>query len=135
VGCHFLLQGIFPNQGSYPSLLHCRQILYHLNHKRSPVSLQLNARWEISSAITGAHEVHLHRMLLCSFNRNSFSYARKSYVKPPKRTADRKLNRSARGEVMEGLHPTYSVSLEGSTSRFALEQQSCSLLFTSPNKR
>ena len=31
VGCHALLQGIFPIQGSYPSLLHllhCRQILY-----------------------------------------------------------------------------------------------------------
>ena len=28
VGCHFLLQGIFPTQGSNPCLLHCRQILY-----------------------------------------------------------------------------------------------------------
>ena len=29
VGNHFLLQGIFPTQGSNPCLLHCRQILYH----------------------------------------------------------------------------------------------------------
>ena len=32
VGCYFLLQGIFPTQGSNPCLLyllHCRQILYH----------------------------------------------------------------------------------------------------------
>ena len=32
VGCHFLLQGIFPTQRSNPHflcLLHCRQILYH----------------------------------------------------------------------------------------------------------
>ena len=29
VGCHFLLQGIFPTQGLNPGLLHCRQILYH----------------------------------------------------------------------------------------------------------
>ena len=29
VGCHFLLQGIFPTQGSNPCLLHCRQVLYH----------------------------------------------------------------------------------------------------------
>ena len=36
VGCHFLLQGIFPNQGSNPSLLHCRQILYHLSHQGIP---------------------------------------------------------------------------------------------------
>ena len=28
MGCHFLLQGIFPTQGSNPSLLHCRW-LYH----------------------------------------------------------------------------------------------------------
>ena len=28
VGCHSLLQGIFPTQGSNPDLLHCRQILY-----------------------------------------------------------------------------------------------------------
>ena len=28
VGCHALLQGIFPTQGSNPGLLHCRQILY-----------------------------------------------------------------------------------------------------------
>ena len=35
VGSFFLLQGIFPNQGSNPGLLHCRQILYQLSHKRS----------------------------------------------------------------------------------------------------
>ena len=29
VGCHFLLQGTFPTQGSNPHLLHCRWILYH----------------------------------------------------------------------------------------------------------
>ena len=27
--CHALLQGIFPTQGSNPSLLHCRQVLYY----------------------------------------------------------------------------------------------------------
>ena len=31
VGCHFLLQGIFPTQGLNTGLLHCRQILFHLN--------------------------------------------------------------------------------------------------------
>ena len=36
VSCHFLLQGIFLTQGSNPGLLHCRQILYHLSHHRSP---------------------------------------------------------------------------------------------------
>ena len=32
-GCHFLLQGFFPTQESNPGLLHCRRILYQLNHK------------------------------------------------------------------------------------------------------
>ena len=31
MGCHSLLQGIFPTQGSKPSLLRCRQILYCLH--------------------------------------------------------------------------------------------------------
>ena len=33
VGCHFLLQGIFPTQGSNLGLLHCRQILYKQSHQ------------------------------------------------------------------------------------------------------
>jgi len=36
VDCHFLLQGIFPTQGSNPGLPHCRQMLYHLSHQGSP---------------------------------------------------------------------------------------------------
>ena len=32
VGSFSLLQGIFLTQGSNPGLLHCRQILYHLNY-------------------------------------------------------------------------------------------------------
>ena len=37
VGCHSLLQGIFPTQGSNLGLLHCRQILYFLSHQGSPL--------------------------------------------------------------------------------------------------
>ena len=33
VGCHALLLGIFPTQGSNPGLPHCRQTLYHLSHQ------------------------------------------------------------------------------------------------------
>ena len=41
VGCHALLQGIFPTQGSNPGLLHCRQILlYCLSHQGSPRILE-----------------------------------------------------------------------------------------------
>ena len=35
VGCHALLQEIFPTQGSNPGLPHCRRILYQLSHKGS----------------------------------------------------------------------------------------------------
>ena len=38
VGCHALLQGIFPTQGLKPHLLcllHCRQTLYPLSHQGS----------------------------------------------------------------------------------------------------
>ena len=35
MGCHSLLQGIFPTQGLNPCLLHCRQILYRLSHQGS----------------------------------------------------------------------------------------------------
>ena len=33
MGCHVLLQGIFPTQGSNPGLPHCSQIPYHLSHQ------------------------------------------------------------------------------------------------------
>ena len=33
VDCHFLLQEIFPTQGSNPGLPHCRQTLYCLSHQ------------------------------------------------------------------------------------------------------
>ena len=38
VGCHFLLQEIFPTEEWNPSLLHCRQILYQLSYKESPLT-------------------------------------------------------------------------------------------------
>ena len=37
VGCHSLLQGIFPAQGQNLGLLHCRQILYQLSHQGGPI--------------------------------------------------------------------------------------------------
>ena len=40
VGSCSLLQGIFPTQGSNPGLPHCRQILYQLSHKESPIILE-----------------------------------------------------------------------------------------------
>ena len=45
VGTLSLLQGIFPTQGSNPSLPLCRQILYQLSHQGRPVDTQ----WEFKS--------------------------------------------------------------------------------------
>ena len=38
VGCHSILQELFPTQGLNPGLLRCRQILHHLNHQGSSFS-------------------------------------------------------------------------------------------------
>ena len=43
MGSHSLLQGLFLTQGRNLGLLHCRQILYHLSHKGSPVLSCVNA--------------------------------------------------------------------------------------------
>ena len=48
VGCHFLLQGIFPTQGSNLGLLHCSQILYWLSYKGNTKITYL------------VHKIHLH---------------------------------------------------------------------------
>ena len=40
VGCHFLLQGIFPTQESNPSLLHCRQMIDQLRYEGSLYNLE-----------------------------------------------------------------------------------------------
>ena len=45
VGCHALLQGIFPTQGLNPNLLHCRHSL-PAKLPRKPTSI--NIHWQIS---------------------------------------------------------------------------------------
>ena len=40
VGCHFLLQGIFPTQQLNPGLLLCGQTLYRLSHQGSPFKVK-----------------------------------------------------------------------------------------------
>ena len=49
VGCHFLLQGIFPTQGSNLGLLHCRQTLYRLSHQRTHSQFSIVPIFFISS--------------------------------------------------------------------------------------
>ena len=45
MGCHFLLQGIFPTQGSNLGLLYCRQTIYHLSHQGSPFLVLCKFWW------------------------------------------------------------------------------------------
>ena len=49
MGCHFLLQRIFPTQGSNPGLPHCRQALYHRNHQGSPPKNEVKSKepWQL----------------------------------------------------------------------------------------
>ena len=52
VGCHALLQGIFPTQGSNLGFPHGRQILYRLNHQGSPNSgtdKDIDMEWKVIS--------------------------------------------------------------------------------------
>ena len=46
MGCHFLLQGIFPTQRSNPGLLLCRWTLYHQSHQGNPIG-----KWEDSKMV------------------------------------------------------------------------------------
>ena len=61
MGCHFLLQGIFPTQGSNLGLPNCRQILYHLSQEQpnspehSPESWRwCLEHWDLSSNLSPA---------------------------------------------------------------------------------
>ena len=44
VGCHALLQRIFPTQGLNLGLLHCRQILSHMSCKEVPPTFEVDAK-------------------------------------------------------------------------------------------
>ena len=54
VGSLSLLQGIFPNQGSNPGLLHCGQILYQLGHKGSAAAKSLQSCPTLCDPIDGS---------------------------------------------------------------------------------
>ena len=48
IACHFLLQGIFPTQGSNLGFPHCRQTLYHLSHQGILQFRNSSEKWSIS---------------------------------------------------------------------------------------
>ena len=69
VGCHSLLQGIFPTQELNWGLLHCRWILYPLSHRGRPqtTSTPLYAGGELQGSNRDRPPTHSERNLdLCS---------------------------------------------------------------------
>ena len=66
VGCHFLLQGIFPTQVSNPGLLHCRPMLHRLRHQGRPyLSMPLN---ENNIGFTKRRVILEHFYICCRFS-------------------------------------------------------------------
>ena len=57
VGCHFLLQGIFHTQGLNPGLPHCRQMLYPLSHKGSPICCMVRLKKREKNKVGNFHVV------------------------------------------------------------------------------
>ena len=57
-GCHFLLEGILPTQGSNPHLLHYRQILYHWATLNPVVSVCIKEKemmWRQRQRVNGVY--------------------------------------------------------------------------------
>ena len=77
VGCHALLQGIFPTQVSNPGLPHCRQILYQLSYREAHVVKQMQPNVTV--------EVRLQEcgIIVHSFKRTSWRWRTE---RPKKRT-------------------------------------------------
>ena len=50
-----LLQGMFPNQGLNPGLLHCSQILHQLSHKGSPIYISFSPQVSFSNPHSGLY--------------------------------------------------------------------------------
>ena len=73
VGCHSLLHGIFPTQGSNPGLLHCRQIVYCVSHQGSLKEMicwfskevwAMNCNFILDATDTHQWHTHIHRLWL-----------------------------------------------------------------------
>ena len=82
VGCHFLLQGIFPTQGlnlGLSGLPHCRHTLYCLSHQGSPVNWVFEGNyWDwrenhLKVLVSAVIEIHRPRS-------NSYSHHRRCFV-------------------------------------------------------
>ena len=73
-----LLQGIFPTQGANPRLLHCRQILHQLSHKRSPRILE----WVAYPFSSGSSRPRNWTGVSCLAGRFFTNWAMRKAIKP-----------------------------------------------------
>ena len=81
-GCHSLLQGIVPTQGSNLGLLHCRWILYHLSHQKKKKKKEVAQLCPtlcdptdcslLGSSIHGIFQARVLEWVAISFSRESY---------------------------------------------------------------
>ena len=74
VGCHFLLQEIFPTQGLNPGLPNCRQTLYCLSHQGSLWTLGMHVSFQIRIFVSS--EYMLRSGIAGSWGSSIFSFLR-----------------------------------------------------------
>ena len=60
IGCHFLLQEIFPTQRSNSGLPHCRQILYYLSHS---ITLYILSEFLLTDVVLAAVDAAVNLVL------------------------------------------------------------------------
>ena len=92
VGCHTLLQRIFPIQGSNPGLPHCRQIIYCQSHQGSPRVLE----WVAYPFSRGSSRPRNWTRVSCIVGRFFTNWARREPGIKPTRSA-------SEGEVSQPL--------------------------------
>ena len=95
VGCHVLLQGIFPTQESNPGLLHCRQILYCLSHQGSPDPPRLQLKIQQAETKTWYNQINKNK-------NNFFKEVPNSYFLTRERHTDEKKVREQSGGGRRG---------------------------------
>ena len=102
VGCHALLQGLFPTERSNPGLPHCRLILFSLSHQGSSRNT--------ATSLSLFTFTHWRRKLQCSClenPRDGGAWRAAVYGVAQSRTRLTRLSSSSsRLSVLQGLFPT-----------------------------
>ena len=100
VGCHALLQGIFPTQGSNPCLPHCRWILYCLSHQGSSRILE----WVAYPVSSGSSQPRNQTGVSCIAGGCFTNWASREAPTIPFSTGKAEMNETANWTVRSPLH-------------------------------